>query len=275
MQISELQAALTARAPELGLGTDGIAGRKTMKAVDALLEQVGAIPDAWSDARRLIAAEQAIYAAAGIETGVVDGLVGEQTRHARKVWAARQANGGKPDPRVEAWRDRLAPTLPAAASAKSSPWPRQRDVRAFFGEPGAHQVTLELPFPLRIAWQPDKTVSRFSCHAKVRDALSRIFTATRDHYGYERLKQLRLDMFGGCLNVRRMRGGSAWSMHAWGIAVDIDPDRNQLKFTRAQASLDDPAYAPFWTIVEGEGALSLGRARGYDWMHFQFTRDLS
>ena len=32
------------------------------------------------------------------------------------------------------------------------------------------------------------------------------------------------------------------------------------------------AYEPFWRIVEGEGLLSLGRTRNFDWMHFQAAR---
>jgi hypothetical protein len=27
-----------------------------------------------------------------------------------------------------------------------------------------------------------------------------------------------------------------------------------------------------WRIIEGEGAVSLGRARNFDWMHWQFAR---
>ncbi len=61
-------------------------------------------------------------------------------------------------------------------------------------------------------------------------------------------------------------------MHAWGIAVDLDPERNPLRWGRDRASFAASAYEPFWTIVEAAGAPSLGRACNRDWMHFQFGR---
>jgi hypothetical protein len=76
-------------------------------------------------------------------------------------------------------------------------------------------------------------------------------------------------MFGGCLNVRKMRGGSAWSIHSWGAAIDLDPDNNQLKWASPKATFSKKEYEPFWKIVEAEGWTSLGRRRNYDWMHFQ------
>lgn len=269
MNIADLQAALNARGYKPVLKTDGVPGRKTMAAVDAVLaadkDVLGAWDD-WADARRLIALEQIVYRDAGIEVGAIDGLVGEQTRYARSVFIAR----AKGDTSVETWRDAVKPL--AKPPAPASKWPKQSGVSAFFGAINSGQAMLELPFPMRIAWEPEKTVSRFSCHAKVRDPLRRIFTGALERYGHERLKQLRLDLFGGCLNPRKMRGGSAWSMHSWGIAVDVDPDRNQLTWGRDLASLDDPAYDAWWELVEAEGAVSLGRAINRDWMHFQFAR---
>jgi hypothetical protein len=76
-------------------------------------------------------------------------------------------------------------------------------------------------------------------------------------------------MFGGCVNVRRMRGGSSWSIHSWGAAVDLDPDNNQLKWSKPKATFSRTEYNDFWKIVESEGWTSLGRARNFDWMHFQ------
>lgn len=276
MDLRTLQAALNERTPDLKLTVDGIAGRNTMAAVDALLGQMKVTgTTAWSDNRLVVAAEQALAQLAGIEVGGIDGLVGEQTRHAFEVYDARRANGGQPVPSVETWRD----TVPGAVVSPDTPartqWPRQKDVEAFYGPVGSNQVTLALPFPFRIAWEPERTVTRMQCHKKCSTSFFNIWKKTLEHYGHAEIVRLRLDMFGGCLNVRKMRGGSRWSMHSWGIAMDVDPDRNQLKFHRDQAELDDPPYKPFWDIVYGEGFLSLGLEKDYDFMHMQATRDFS
>lgn len=160
-------------------------------------------------------------------------------------------------------------------TTKKTEWPTQAEVRKFFGEPGSPACTsgkVDLPFPMYIAWDTDTTIKRFSCHAKVADALERIFKATLKHYGAGDLHKLGLDLFGGCYNYRKMRGGDSWSMHSWGIAVDLDPSNNQLRWGSDRARFARPEYVPFWNIVEAEGAVSLGRARNYDWMHFQFAR---
>lgn len=154
-------------------------------------------------------------------------------------------------------------------------WPTQANVRAFYGDPGNPQCTagmVDLPYRMRIAWAPKDTITRFRCHAKVEKAFERIFAGTLAHYGESKIQSLGLDLFGGCYNLRQMRGGSAWSMHSWGIAVDLDPENNQLKWGRDRARFAKPEYEPFWKIVEGEGALSLGRARNMDFMHLQFAR---
>lgn len=154
-------------------------------------------------------------------------------------------------------------------------WPTQANVRSFFGEPGGPQCTagmVDLPFRMRIAWAPKDTITRFRCHTKVEKPLERIFAATLAHYGAEKITALGLDLFGGCYNLRKMRGGSSYSMHSWGIAVDLDPSRNQLKWGRDKAVFARPEYAKFWEIVEAEGGVSLGRTKNFDWMHFQFAR---
>jgi hypothetical protein len=151
-------------------------------------------------------------------------------------------------------------------------WPRQRDVEKFFGPVGANQTMLELPFPMRLAWDTRKLVYRFSIHEKVHDSAKRCFDRIADAYDAEGRKLTGIELFGGCLNVRKMRGGSSWSMHAYGVAIDFDPARNQLRWGRDKARLAQPDCRRFWQIWEDEGWVSLGRARNYDWMHTQAAR---
>ena len=68
-----------------------------------------------------------------------------------------------------------------------------------------------------------------------------------------------------------MRGGSRKSTHAWGIAVDLDPENNRLRWGCDRALFARNEYKAFWEIVEDHGATSLGRSANYDWMHFQFA----
>lgn len=150
-------------------------------------------------------------------------------------------------------------------------WPKQdyTSMINFYGPIGENQTTLVLPYSLKLAWDETVAVKRLTCHEKVAESLYTIFEKTLNVYGIKEIQKLRLDLFGGCLNVRKMRGGSSWSIHSWGAAVDIDPDNNQLKWGKDRASLAKPVYNDFWKIVEEEGWTSLGRKRNYDYMHFQ------
>ncbi|NUP99479.1 MAG: M15 family metallopeptidase, partial [Armatimonadetes bacterium] len=58
-----------------------------------------------------------------------------------------------------------------------------------------------------------------SCHRLVGPQLQRILGAIA-HDGLA--DHLRLDDFGGIFAARRMRGGTSWSHHAWGVAIDLN-----------------------------------------------------
>lgn len=218
----------------------------------------------------------------GLYTGNLDGDYGPKTVAA--VQAFQRLNGLKPDGVVgpKTWDElfdvvltirNYVPPFPAPKAA--TVWPRQKDVATFFGPPAGPRATagtVRLPFAFRLAWDLDARVTSFKCHDLVASAMTKIWSDTAAHYGEETMRRLRLDLFGGCYNPRKMRGGTSWSMHAYGIAQDVDPEHNQLKWTRDLASLDDAVYDPFWRIVESTGAISLGRVANYDWMHFQFAR---
>ena len=134
---------------------------------------------------------------------------------------------------------------------------------------GKNQTFCRPCYPLRLAWDKAVTIRRFSCHEKVKDSLEEIFKDIFSFYGQdiEKIKNARMDMFGGCLNVRKMRGSGAWSRHSWGIAIDLDPDHNQLTWGRDKATMSEAVIK----IFESHGWHSLGRARNRDFMHFQAT----
>lgn len=252
------------------LEVDGLLGRKTWHAIDETLAShvPGAVLEDWTDGRKIVAVEQVIMLREGIEAGVVDGLVGPQTLYAREVFVGRLTGSDL----VENWRDDLHVSAKETEIEASAVWPKYDSMLEFFGAPGKNHTYAEMPFPMKIAWDLSKNLKHFTCNEKIQKPLERIFQKTLDHYGLEEIVQLRLDRFGGCYSNRKMRGGKKLSTHACAAAVDIDPERNQLKWGNKLALLDDPAYDKFWSFVEAEGGVSLGRQRNYDWMHFQFVR---
>ncbi len=217
----------------------------------------------------------------GFDPGPIDGVSGPRTKAA--IRAAQRYYGLKADgiagakTRAALWPepipDRDGDPPEALRAQTSISWPRQKDVASFFGQPGQHQVMLQLPFTMRLAWDKRVAIKRFSIHAKVHDSALRCFTRIGETFSEAERKDLGIDLFGGCLNVRKMLGGSRWSMHSWGIAIDFDPARNPLsrKFLKTSRLMQADAE-PFWQIWELEGWVSLGRAAGYDAMHVQAAR---
>lgn len=227
-----------------------------------------------------VRAYQAALAALGLYTGAVDGINGPKTKAA--VRAFQRINGLSQDGIVgQKTAAKLAPDpIPDRDVTPEKPepshikpvWPRQADCMRFYGNVGTNQTSLVLPYPMKIAWDLRKTVTKITLHEKVHDSAKRCFDRIADAYSPEKRRDTGIDLFGGSLNVRKMRGGSAWSMHSWGIAIDFDPSRNQLKWGRDKARLAKPDCETFWRIWEDEGWVSLGRARGYDFMHIQAAR---
>ena len=130
-------------------------------------------------------------------------------------------------------------------------------------------VTIPLPYPMRLSWDKSKIIARLRCHKLVANQLSAIFKDILDFYGLEHIQRLGIDLYGGCFNFRKMRGGSDWSRHSWGVAIDLDPERNQLKQTSKNANFAKMEYQPMIDIFYKHGFVSLGREKNYDWMHFE------
>ena len=143
-----------------------------------------------------------------------------------------------------------------------------------YGQPGdVNQLTkILLPYPMRIAWKPETTVNAIQCHKLIANSLWNVFNDLKDEYGYEKIKELGIDLFGGCVNVRLMRGSTKkWSRHSWGIAIDLDPARNTLREKKTTARFARPEYKEMIEIFYKHGFLSYGVEKDYDWMHFEIA----
>ena len=148
-----------------------------------------------------------------------------------------------------------------------------REIISKYGKPNVtgegYLVTINLPYPMRLAWDTDTSVNRMRCHKLVANKFLAVFNEIHRVYGYDKIVELDIDLFGGCFNFRKMRGGNDWSTHSWGIAIDLDPARNQLKETSKTARFARPEYKPMIDIFYKHGFISLGREKNYDWMHFE------
>lgn len=246
-----------ARAGFYTAAIDGDIGPKSRAAVRLALQARRVGFAGWGEDRQLVAFQQLMLKDAGFDPGAVDGRVGPDTLYA-----------------LERWQNRLRDVEPAAEEVVHQPtvWPRQAEVPGFFGAVGANQVRVPVPWTMRLAWDTGTTVSSISLHAKVAESARRAFDRIARVYSPAEIRAYGFDLFGGSLAVRKMRGGSAWSMHSWGIAIDFDTERNQLRWGRDRAFLARPECAAFLDAWEAEGWVSLGRERNYDWMHVQAAR---
>lgn len=136
-------------------------------------------------------------------------------------------------------------------------------------EDGTYLIKIDLPYPMRLSWDLEHSITSMRCHKLVADNFKSVFADLLKIYGLPKIQELGIDLFGGCFNFRKMRGGSDYSRHSWGVAIDLDPDRNQLKESALTARFSKPEYKPMIDIFYNHGFKSLGVEKNYDWMHFE------
>jgi len=149
-------------------------------------------------------------------------------------------------------------------------WPSANNAAlyGFYGPPGdeSQLVMIDFPYPMLYDGRP---VTRTRVHRRCADSLLRVL---RDIAGLlpsaPHLRDAAQD-YGGIYNFRKKRGGTSYSLHAYGAAIDLDADDNTFR---------DPwplkADMPL-EIIEAfarEGWVSAAAFWGYDAMHFQATR---
>lgn len=120
--------------------------------------------------------------------------------------------------------------------------------------------------PYLMLWQVDDIYRRGMIPAKIycnKDLVKPLRQAFANLIARGKLDELR--SWDGCFNIRPQRGGSTWSLHSWGIAIDVNAAWNQL------------GKAPTLT----NGFVQCFTDAGFDWggnwkrpdgMHFQLRK---
>jgi len=162
-------------------------------------------------------------------------------------------------------REHLRSLMPAP-----NPWPAstQAGLRDFYGEPGDEKnlVSITFPYPM---FYGGKRVTKSRCHLKVAASLGRVLTAIGQLHGSDRGVMEEAEDYGGIFNFRPKRGGTSYSVHSWGAAIDLDADDNTFRDTwPIQADMPLEIMEAF----AREGWQSAGAFWGYDAMHFEATR---
>ena len=174
---------------------------------------------------------------------------------------------------------------PNDSEIKRPKWPKEEAIPDYFGRitlgndgmpterwERERLTTISTPYPLRLSWDLDTKVSRIRCALAVAQDLQAIFEDIFRHYDHDvsKVQAARMDIYGGCYNFRRKRGLAGLSTHAYGIAIDLDPDRNGLgvKWEKDKGMMPEAIVE----IFERHGWTWGGRWKNRpDPMHFQAT----
>lgn len=169
----------------------------------------------------------------------------------------------------------------------TSPWPLQRDCSTFYGDPTSHRNAIAapdktwevknlqvvpLPWAGRLSWDLTKPCHGLRVHRLVAASLARILVQiwARAGESQKEIERLGLDRIGGGYCWRLTRGGHILSMHAFGAAVDFDPEHNAFGDTTPNLALPENRWVI--EVFEAEGWVWGGRFGKPDGMHFQAAR---
>jgi hypothetical protein len=121
-----------------------------------------------------------------------------------------------------------------------------------------HIVRIGLPYKLKPAWDHNKNISSIRCHILVADRFQAAFNEISN-------RQLPICSFGGCFNFRQKRNGASLSTHAWGIAIDLNPETNRYGTSGDMAPEIVEIFQNFGFIWGGDW-----KGKMCDPMHFQY-----
>src|SRR5947207_8433544 len=118
-----------------------------------------------------------------------------------------------------------------------------------------------LPFALPLSWDRSRTVQRISCHKLLAQTCADIFLRIQSAG-----LQGQTTSFGGCFAFRPQRTGAKLSTHAWGIALDLNPESNA---QGTAGNMNPRVVAIFKEVGFAWGGEWQGSKR--DAIHFQFV----
>jgi len=153
---------------------------------------------------------------------------------------------------------------------KNNPWPTsdQASLRAFYGQPGDESNLVTIEFPYRMMYD-GKAVTKTRVHKKCADSLLRVLNNIKGMFNDAPDIVDEASDYGGCFNFRLKRGGSSYSLHAYGAAIDLDADDNTF---RDSWPIKGDMPLEVMEAFAREGWIAAGAFWGYDAMHFQATR---
>lgn len=118
-------------------------------------------------------------------------------------------------------------------------WPHEneRSLNEFFGDPrgrgranpkweAENLVRWTPPYPMFYSGDPREPMEHLELHKKVAPYFTAAFEAVLKELGADYIRHHHLNITGGTNCYRLQRGGSRLSVHAWAIAIDMDPQRN-------------------------------------------------
>lgn len=155
-------------------------------------------------------------------------------------------------------------------------WPHddQLSLTRFYGRPGQVAMgNVRVPWHMIYAEPPHPPIPHFLMHVKCVTAMNLILQNIWDHYGrsQQEIEEVGMHIYGGAYNPRKIRGSTRWSVHAFGAAVDFDPDHNEM------------SYAPHKPHRMAQPVIDAFKAEGAFWggdfsyrkdpMHFQFAHE--
>jgi hypothetical protein len=156
-----------------------------------------------------------------------------------------------------------APIVIPSPTGAYPPIPKTREaIGSIFGaagSPAASAGRVTLPAPLKLGWAQQTSVTRVACHVKMVAPFTDVFNRIHADGLWPNLRT-----FDGIYNDRSIKGSAKKSLHAYGIAIDLNASTNQMGRTGDMP----PAIVK---IFEDIGFCWGGRFKRKDAMHFEWS----